>query len=66
MESCVKLALKERQYRKYKELYEADLDMIKELIESCAHMENVKQVYTMRAASKLDGGYYIGLFKDNE
>jgi phage anti-repressor protein len=65
MESCVKLALKERQYRKYKELYQADIQMIKEIIENCNGLENIKMHYKMRGKGKMDGGYYIGMYPDN-
>jgi predicted GIY-YIG superfamily endonuclease len=61
LEACVKLACKDRQYRKYKELYQADLQLIKEIIEKCQGIEQAKQLYVMRAASKLEGGYYIAL-----
>jgi hypothetical protein len=63
METCVKHALKERRYRKYKEIYQADLQMIKDIINKCAEIETIKQMYTMRAASKMTGGYYIGIFE---
>jgi len=35
LESCVKNYMKKSQYRKYKEIYEVDLDIIKEVIEDC-------------------------------
>jgi phage anti-repressor protein/predicted GIY-YIG superfamily endonuclease len=60
-EACVKLAMKERQYRKYKELYQADLQMIKEVIGKCCEIDNIKQMYVMRKSSKMQGGYYIAL-----
>ena len=38
VESCVKALMRNRQYRKYKEIYEADLDIIKEIINGCAKL----------------------------
>jgi phage anti-repressor protein len=62
MENCVKHALGAERYRKYKEIYKVDIQMIKEIIEKCNDIENIKIMYTMRKASKMDGGYYVGLF----
>ncbi len=38
VEACAKGALKGRQYRKHKEIYEARLDVIKDVIESCGRL----------------------------
>lgn len=35
LETCVKNYMKKSQYRKYKEIYEVDLDIIKEVVEDC-------------------------------
>ena len=35
LESCVKTMMKKAQYRKYKEIYEVDLDIIKNVIKEC-------------------------------
>ena len=35
VEACIKIAMKQVQYRKYKEIYQVDLQIIKELIKSC-------------------------------
>ena len=35
VEQCLKLALKSKQYRKRKEFYEVDVDLIKELLDGC-------------------------------
>lgn len=35
LESCVKIMMKKAQYRKYKEIYEVDLDIIKNIIKNC-------------------------------
>ena len=35
LESCVKLMMKKAQYRKYKEIYQVDIDIIKNVIKDC-------------------------------
>lgn len=35
LESCVKVMMKKAQYRKYKEIYQVDLDIIKNVIKDC-------------------------------
>ena len=35
LESCVKVMMKKVQYRKYKEIYEVDLDIIRNVIKDC-------------------------------
>jgi hypothetical protein len=35
LESCIKVMMKKAQYRKYKEIYEVDLDIIKNAIDDC-------------------------------
>lgn len=62
VESCVKSLLKENQYRKYKEVYEADIDMIKGIIKDCA---DLKMKYKNRKPTKLEGGYFIACFHND-
>jgi phage anti-repressor protein/predicted GIY-YIG superfamily endonuclease len=38
VEKCLKLALKTKQYRKRKEFYEVDLDLLKELMKDCENL----------------------------
>jgi hypothetical protein len=35
LESCIKAMMKKAQYRKYKEIYEVDIDIIKNVIKDC-------------------------------
>ena len=35
LESCVKVMMKKAQYRKYKEIYQIDIDIIKNIIKDC-------------------------------
>ena len=61
VESCVKNMLKKKQYRKYKEVYQADPELIKYFIENCGAMaENgAKLEYKLSGNSKIKGGYYF-------
>lgn len=64
-EACVKLLLKEHQLRKYKEVYQANIDMIKEIINKCDDAVAYTRVYSnTKAAKAMTGGYYIVLHKD--
>lgn len=64
VEDCVKLALKDMRPRKYKEIYKADLTVIKQIISKCQQIEGLKQHTLPRQASRMTGGYYLGLFYD--
>ncbi len=64
VENCVKNWLKQNQYRKYKELYEADIDMIKALIARCDGFQNIIETYRSKKASQMTGGYYLFLQKE--
>jgi predicted GIY-YIG superfamily endonuclease len=64
-EACIKLALKERQMRKFKEVYQVDIDMIKTVILRCDEAMNYTRVYSNAKADKMmKGGYYVVLEKD--
>jgi hypothetical protein len=39
-ERCIKGIAKKFQYRKYKEVYEMDIESLKELLETCAEVSN--------------------------
>ena len=52
VENCVKNALKSKQYRKRKEIYQVDLDIIKELITSCDEIIS-KVKYSKKTKTKL-------------
>jgi phage anti-repressor protein len=59
VENCLKSILKSTQYRKRKEFYEIDLDVLKELIDDCEKI-------TLKAKKKpnkmkLEGGYFLML-----
>jgi phage anti-repressor protein/predicted GIY-YIG superfamily endonuclease len=64
-EACVKLMLKEYQLRKYKEVFECNLDMIKEVIQKCDDTAAYTRVYAnAKADRRMTGGYYMVLSKD--
>lgn len=63
MENCVKSFLDKERHTKYKEIYRANLEMIKMIIQKCDEIQQAKREYTMRSASSLTGGYYIVLMK---
>lgn len=66
-EGCFKALMKSHQLRKYKEVYQADLDMIKEIIQGCDDTAKYVRVYTnTRAAKNMDGGYYMVLERDSD
>ena len=62
VEACVKALIKKHKYRKYKEVYQADVDMIKYFVQGCA---NLKMRYKSRKSKReITGGYYIAIFRD--
>ncbi len=63
VESCMKLMLRERQYRKYKETYQIDLDALKKVIAACDDA-CMAPVYRRRGPSPQTGGYYAVILKD--
>jgi len=65
-EACLKLMLKEHQLRKYKEVYQANIDMIKTIIQKCDDTVQYTKVYSnVRAERNMTGGYYIVIEKDD-
>lgn len=65
VEACVKALMKKNQYRKYKEVYKADIDMIKGVIHGCSEL-NLKMRYRSRKAPTMKGGYYIAVCGKSE
>lgn len=59
MENCVKSFLDKERHMKYKEIYKANLEMIKMIIHKCDEIQQAKREYTMRSASNMNGGYYV-------
>ena len=61
VKKCLKNVLLTKQYRKRKEFYQIDLDVLKELIQTCDKMS--LKVRKSNKNIKQEGGYYIMLDK---
>jgi len=64
VEGCVKTWMRDKRYRKHKEIYKADLDMVKAIVGGCDGIGRVKAEYTKRGPSLMTGGYYIEVCPD--
>lgn len=56
VESCVKHAIKEFQYRKYKEVYQVNVDILKKVIKECDCSAKRLTLITRNAPMKQEGG----------
>ena len=64
VEECVKRYAKEYKYRKYKEVYKTDINMLKDLINECGDFRE-KVSLRIKNKSYLKGGnYFIALYKN--
>jgi phage anti-repressor protein len=63
VEKCLKNVLSTKQYRKRKEFYQIDLDVLKELIKTCDKMS--LKVRKNNKNIQQDGGYFIMLESNN-
>jgi phage anti-repressor protein len=61
VESCIKAQMKKAQYRKYKEVYEVDLDIIKKSLKNCdANINEInKEIASKNKKLKQKGGELI-------
>ena len=68
VESCVKAFMKKAQYRKYKEIYQVDLDIIKKTIDHCdvEINETNTEIERRNKKEKQKGGKRINKLNDNE
>ncbi len=64
LEKCIKISMKEAQYRKYKEIYEINIDIIKEVIKICN--SNLVQVKNIKTKKEIKGGANILKIKKND
>ena len=65
VERCIKSYAKKYQYRKYKEVYKADINMLKELINDCGEFNNKTNLkYKWKSKNQNGGNHYIAIFKD--
>ena len=61
-ESCVKAWLQEFEYRKYKEVYELDIDAIKKVISQCGSI-GVKLLAKEKGRHEMNGGHFLVFVK---
>jgi phage anti-repressor protein len=65
IERCVKSYAKQYQYRKYKEVYKADINMLKDLINDCGEFNDKTNLKFKWKSNKQNGGnHYIAIFRD--
>jgi phage anti-repressor protein len=64
LEKCIKISMKEAQYRKYKEIYEVNIDIIKEVINNCN--SNIIQVKNRKTNKEIKGGANILKIKKSD
>ena len=66
VELCIKAYMKKAQYRKYKEIYQVDLDIIKKTIKNCDTEINEINKEIDKKNKKLKGGNLINKINNNE
>lgn len=64
VEKCVKTYAKKFQYRKYKEVYKADINLLKELINDCSEFNQKTNLKMKWKGPNTGGNYYIALYKE--
>jgi phage anti-repressor protein/predicted GIY-YIG superfamily endonuclease len=67
IESCIKALMKKYQYRKYKEVYKINIDIIKSLVESCDKIiiDTEQKVKLSELKNEPDKLYYINISKSS-
>ena len=66
VESCIKLFMKKSQYRKYKEIYQVDLNIIKKAIKDCDFKINEYNKDIEKYNKKQKGGHNKNKISENE
>ena len=64
IEKCVKTYSKKFQYRKYKEVYKTDINMLKELINDCGEFNDKTNLKIKWNGKQKGGNLYIALYKN--
>jgi hypothetical protein len=64
LKGCLKALLKEYQYRKRKEFYQEDLDLIKKLLKKCDNLTLIRKNTNKKTIENQLGGYFIYLLKN--
>lgn len=62
VETCIKSYAKKYQYRKYKEVYKTDLNMLKELIDECGEFNKAIRL-KFKNKSQHGGNFFIAIYK---
>ena len=65
IEKCVKLFAKKFQYRKYKEVYKTDINVLKEIINNCSEFNEKTNLIMKWKGPNTGGNYYIALYKND-
>lgn len=65
IEKCIKIYAKEYQYRKYKEVYQISIDMLKDIITTCINTSCKMDLIKKRKPLQQKGGNYYLVF-DNQ
>ena len=71
VETCIKAFMKKYQYRKYKEVYQTNIDIIKNFINKCGDIVNSEyNIHLINKNKSQNGGsqktkynYYFALYK---
>jgi phage anti-repressor protein/predicted GIY-YIG superfamily endonuclease len=64
VEKCLKYYMREKQYRKYKEFFEVDIDIIKKMIKECDRMSLIARKTINGKNHK--GGYFLYIDKNKK
>jgi hypothetical protein len=65
IEACIKTYAKEYQYRKYKEIYKIDINLLKELINNCGEFNEKTNLMMKWKGNKMeDSNLFIAVYKD--
>lgn len=66
VEGCIKASIRRKRFRKYKEVYQIDIDVLKSVIEGCNGIQKnmLKREYEAHSPGRMKGGYYACIIKD--
>jgi phage anti-repressor protein len=68
VEHCIKGFIKKYQYRKYKEVYQVNIDIIKDFVNKCGEIANysinlTEKIKTSRIKNNKESNYYFVIYK---
>ena len=66
VEKCIKSLMKKAQYRKYKEIYQVNLDIIKKAIKDCDNNISEYNKYIFKYNNKQKGGKLKNIINDKD